>query len=538
MHSEQYPRETSNDFNSSQVDYRWRSAQSDSQRCDFGTDEFRAAPITWTGATCQPMKLIRASPEVHSIINPTGVHPCTSTTVAAHNSYFPDQLTVKQLTSAETKPNSFWNSQELEVLKCRLREHLKRLGEQNSPVCAVGSNHHVQQEIVKEITFSRHSISSLTPSRNGSNTLSPCYQPQPHREPSQSSAFQPVGSAKSDYARHTILSDASSSKQKVKITSPPNSGSLPMHLTASTPLISCKPLADLLWLYDVSSRPLGCTFSHDHILGHSSHLPIAKTRSVAAAKIPSSHFDYREHLLGSESKIFNPTLCDMKHEQNFQSISDFPRRAIMPTAKEDERASYGEELWLRESNETSSEMVTSLVNKPPTKQPHRSRTIVSKTDPSNLRLKHLPTKKHQIPKGLELRTRFRRKCQKCVCLNCISGRNSRSLMHDKNEKSVTSNRKIHLCGLCGKTYGKTSHLKAHLRWHNDERPFRCAHTFCNKAFTRSDELQRHMRTHTGEKRFVCESCGKRFMRSDHLSKHKKTHEPPQSISSTLSNRSL
>ena len=87
-------------------------------------------------------------------------------------------------------------------------------------------------------------------------------------------------------------------------------------------------------------------------------------------------------------------------------------------------------------------------------------------------------------------------------------------------------KKQHICHIagCNKVYGKTSHLRAHLRWHSGERPFVCNWIFCGKRFTRSDELQRHRRTHTGEKRFMCPECNKKFMRSDHLSKHIKTHQ--------------
>ncbi|VDN21999.1 unnamed protein product [Dibothriocephalus latus] len=126
-----------------------------------------------------------------------------------------------------------------------------------------------------------------------------------------------------------------------------------------------------------------------------------------------------------------------------------------------------------------------------------------------------------------------RRCHRCTCPNCIASvttatsevdhRSALGLGFDEAE-GRTLKRKFHICALCGKTYGKTSHLTAHLRWHNNERPFRCGFKTCDKAFTRSDELQRHIRTHTGEKRFACNMCDKRFMRSDHLSKHKKVHE--------------
>ncbi|XP_044273728.1 transcription factor Sp3 isoform X3 [Varanus komodoensis] len=110
----------------------------------------------------------------------------------------------------------------------------------------------------------------------------------------------------------------------------------------------------------------------------------------------------------------------------------------------------------------------------------------------------------------------------CTCPNCKEGGGRGTNLGKKKQ---------HICHIpgCGKVYGKTSHLRAHLRWHSGERPFICTWMFCGKRFTRSDELQRHRRTHTGEKKFVCPECSKRFMRSDHLAKHIKTHQNKKAI---------
>ena len=91
----------------------------------------------------------------------------------------------------------------------------------------------------------------------------------------------------------------------------------------------------------------------------------------------------------------------------------------------------------------------------------------------------------------------------------------------------------HLCNACGKTFRERVELKHHLmRFHTNERPYKCDIGNCTKAFIRGTLLRIHQNTvHKCMKPFQCKECLQTFkrqrclyvhMQNQHVTKFQKT----------------
>lgn len=68
---------------------------------------------------------------------------------------------------------------------------------------------------------------------------------------------------------------------------------------------------------------------------------------------------------------------------------------------------------------------------------------------------------------------------------------------------------------------QSSNYKTHMRWHTDERPYKC--DMCEKSYVQKINLIWHKQRHTGEKSFECVPCERKFGRKSRYIAHMKIH---------------
>lgn len=78
---------------------------------------------------------------------------------------------------------------------------------------------------------------------------------------------------------------------------------------------------------------------------------------------------------------------------------------------------------------------------------------------------------------------------------------------------------------CTKKFNRPARLVAHMRSHNNERPYQCTYEGCDKAYSDNKYLKSHIvSAHTKEAKFVCTQCNKGFATGQRLNRHAHVHQ--------------